>query len=167
MEAPILCQYRWTLDEFLTANKQLYRHSRPAHVMSGIVWTIALLLIFFGIVRSINLGFDRVSFSLLVGGITLLISRLFFRRIRVRMFETMPDRGSDVIIQISPDQLIVETAAARTETAWSRIASCKRTDKGFLLHLQPGAFYWLPFHGFLKEADIERFELLAAKRGLA
>jgi hypothetical protein len=160
MQDPILCRYRWTLDEFLIANKQLVRHSRPARVMSRIFWVIALFLLFAGILRSINLGFDKVSYFCLAAGGVLLISRLFFRRIRVRMFERMPDRNSEILVQIYPDRLVIETGAARTETAWSRIASCTRTDEGFLLHLQPGAFYWLPFHGFTGPANIERVEQL-------
>ncbi len=164
MQDPVLCRYRWTVDEFLTANKQMVRHSPPARIMSGILWAIAFFLLLVGIVRPINLGLDKVSCFCLVAGTVLLISRLFFRRIRARMFEKMPDRNSDVNVQIHPDRLVIETGAARTETAWSRIASSTRTDDGFLLHLQPGAFYWLPFHGFSSRADIERVEQLLVSR---
>jgi RNA polymerase sigma-70 factor (ECF subfamily) len=66
MEAPIPCQYQWTRDEFLTASKQLHRHSRPARITSGIFLAIALFLLFSGVVRSINLGFDRASYFLLL-----------------------------------------------------------------------------------------------------
>ena len=110
MQDPIQCRYRWTLEEFVKANEQNRRHSGGARRILWIFWTIALFLLFAGIVRTMNRhGFDRTSAMLLVGGTLLLASRLFHRRMLMLMFKKMPDRDSDVRLQISPDRVIIES----------------------------------------------------------
>jgi hypothetical protein len=160
----IQCQYRMTLGEFLTANEQFRRHSRPLRRLVMIMWGIALCLLAAGTTRMINLGFNKTSVLLLIFGIAIIASRFFSRRVLVRMFDKLPDRDADVRWQIDAERLVVETPTSRTENTWSRVSNIVQTDRGFLIHYGAGTFHWLPLHSFSDAFDIERFERMIASR---
>lgn len=164
MSDVIHCRYRWTVDEFITANEQYRRHSRAVRKLLVGLWVAAIVLLAAGVIRLVNFGFNKTSVVLMVFGVVIVMSRLFSGRVLARTFANHPDRDADVQVQVYPDRLVLETKTARTEIAWSRITNMVRTEQGFVLYFQPGAFHWLPLHGFAQAADIERFESLVANQ---
>ena len=160
----ILCQYRMTLDEFLMANEQFRRHSRPVRQLVMIIWGIALCSLTAGAIRMMNLGFNKASVIMMIFGIVLITSRFFSRRVLTRTFDKMPDRDADIRWKIDEERLVVETPNSRTENAWSRVSNIVQTDQGFLIYYGAGMFQWLPRHSFSDASDIDRFERMIASR---
>lgn len=165
MQGPIQCEFRWTLDEFLTANAQNRRHSPAVRKGKVIFWALTLVLLLGGTVRATNRhGFDYISAVLLGGGAWLIGTYLFYRRMLVAMFAKQPDRDADIRVEIYPDRVILASPTSKTETTWSRFQRCHRTDEGFLLVLPQGSFFWLPLHGFAKPSDIDYLDQLVASQ---
>ncbi|MBW3599377.1 MAG: YcxB family protein [Planctomycetes bacterium] len=161
MDHAVTCDFRWTLEEFLTAQRLSIRYSRSARILIWIMRLIGGSFVLAGAIRTVNVGFDKWVAAMVIGGCIFLAATLSKHRFLARQYERIPEKDSHVRWEAFPDRFVIKTAASCYETSWSVITRVVRTPQGFFVYPQRYLWYWLPAHAFKNPADTERFAQFA------
>lgn len=163
MDLPVIINFRWTVQELLTAQRMHLRYARRGRFLR-----LIRLCGLAGIPAGIAVTLQDVSswfgpYLVFIGILSLLLP-LIMRSVTARQFSKRPDKDMDLEWQISTGRLVAKTTLSNAETSWSMIATVIRTPAGFLFYLNDQILHWLPLHGFRDPADVERLADMAQSR---
>ena len=174
MDTPINISYRWSASEILLLYRLHMQCSPQGRKLNrsfrstGIIFLCMGTIAFCGIGLTpqkpraflFGLGLILAAAALLVG-----VPRLL-RNAALKMYAKKPDKDLVITYQISEERLSCKSDVASSEMTWRTILRVLRTKDGFLLYFSDIQIHWLPIHGFLNPADVDRFaDLARAKVG--
>ena len=161
MEQPVTVKYRWTIEQFMCAQRV---HTR-AHLHLYLL-AIAVLLIT-AVINGVNdqSWVGGLIYFLIVGGV-LFGFWFFYSRILARItFAKRPDNNLDLNWEITSTTLALRTSKSTSEYTWELIYKVVRARGGFLLYTGSRTFSWLPRDGFMGDAEFERLDEIARGSG--
>ena len=149
MSEPLVCTFRWTSEELLTATRYHRRHQvrRPirfaAHAVAFLILTVSAASL-------VTSGFSSAPAGFLFGGVYWYLLRpLELRWWTRRRFTKRPD--ANTLVTWSLAERGVTTAAeglGTSEFAWNAVHKCVHTPNGLLLYSLDNLFHWIPNSGF-------------------
>jgi hypothetical protein len=171
MEQLITAKYRWSVEDFVQANRYHLRHLfHPLTRFSLHVFFAILFLAGIGGLLTYpkpNVTSLAVQSGCIVAGLYWFVFRRFdFRSAMRRRYAKRPDKDSEVEWEIGPDKLAVRWCLGYSEFKWEAILQVVRTPGAVLLYPLDLCFYYLPRHGFSSNAEFEQVVELAKGRGV-
>lgn len=127
-------------------------------MLAGGIWTIFWIITHRGSGDNPPLIF---YLAFVIAGVYWFAIRPFhFRWMLRRKFTNNPDRNLVIEWQVDEDQLS-RSGHWRSAFEWEMFRMILSTPRGVLLYFPTGSFFWLPRHGFVSDAEFERFIALA------
>jgi hypothetical protein len=160
MAKPITVRYTFTQKEFDTALPHFLR--RQFRLILPFYVLMVALAVFLLIRGDWIVAVAIFVLSLLLFGV------LFKLRVdSLRYFQMSPAKDAIITWAFRPSGIAVNIAdKAQSDLAWDQLKQIKETPKGLLILPNNQSFFWLPYHGFRDEADINRLRKMASAHNL-
>jgi len=126
-------------------------------------WIIALLLGFFLLLGVINRDVGLVVFSLLMGGIALVVIPRSHGWVVARMTRAMMKEGENRgilgkhTLEITPEAVVDTTQYTSSKVLWSAVEGIDTTEEYAFIHTGAKGGHVIPKRVFLDEAHFEQF----------
>jgi YcxB-like protein len=169
MEQTVTIRFRWTADELLRAHCYHFRHMcRPVfrfglHLLFAVILLGGVMMLFTSgpsgkAPLPVTIGF------LIVGSYWFAVRPFEHRWWTRRQFNKRADRDLEIEWQVGSDKILARSALAQSEITWQAFTKMVRTPGGVMLYPNDQMYHWLPRHGFVSDAEFERFVELAKSR---
>ena len=160
---PIVCQYRWVLDELLKAHKGHWKEMcrRPFRILlslTGVVFIVFAAWLF-------AFGYFGVAAIWVAAALWVFWGRGVIRKLLiVRHFRKRPDRDQNLRVAFAEDGVSFTTEGAHGTSEWRLFSKARKCREGYLLYDNDRIFHWIPNDGFDSEDGRERFEQLLRRK---
>lgn len=164
METPITASFRWSPEEFLSAQRIHMRYSPLGRKVRRGVFVVGPAAVAFGAVILVLHGFNLAGLFFVIIGVALSASPLLSRRVLLKHYEQRSDRDMLVCWEFYPDRIVSKTEASSATLEWRMVKKVLQTARGFLLYPNDQSFHWLPDRAFRESADVQAFVELARSK---
>jgi hypothetical protein len=168
---PITATFTWTFDEFKARNAALTVRNVPPNrssafttwltygcLLVAMIWMVTKHVSNWGspLFDPTRINWSSIGLFILPPTIMVIVIWVVLKQNPKRAFSYSPDRDKSVMVTFTSDDILMKVPGLyETRWTWPALIEVRRTPNGFCFFVAPKGGFWVPFHAFQSNNDIE------------